>query len=161
MQKNWWGQAIQPGGCNGGMCHGDFSNYWFMSEINRLFWFLNIFGLFCQTNLALDRISVKHQKCSVKHKNNSVKQVEFLTGILSNAKKVPSNTGTILSNAEVFLSNTQNILSNAINILSKPEHIYKYNSLNKTLILCLLPLSLNLTNALFFFKFLVNIVTGL
>ena len=20
MQKNWWGQAIQPGGCNGGVC---------------------------------------------------------------------------------------------------------------------------------------------
>ena len=54
--------------CN--FCHGDFSKYWFMSEINRLFWFLNIFGMFCQTNLALDRISVKHQKCSVKHKNN-------------------------------------------------------------------------------------------
>ena len=48
-------------------CQEDFSKYWFMSEINRLFWFLNIFGMFCQTNLALDRISVKRQKCSVKH----------------------------------------------------------------------------------------------
>ena len=43
--------------CN--FCHGDFSKYWLMSEINRLFWFSNIFGIFCQTNPALDRNSVK------------------------------------------------------------------------------------------------------